>query len=144
MHLRVHQPFHEGCRDRSIDRVPARLQHVDAGVDRKIGISGHGAVPADEARVERRRVGWRGTISSRGHADTRFSRRTEDRRSRFARRAGVAYRVLKNGGFVPAEVQTLNEIAQLERFVAADAGDDAAARAKALKKLALLRTRIES
>jgi len=45
---------------------------------------------------------------------------------------------------VPAEVQTLNEIAQLERFVAADAGDDATARAKALKKLALLRTRIES
>ena len=56
----------------------------------------------------------------------------------------VAYRILRNGGFVPAEVQTLNEIAQLERFVAADAGDDAAARAKALKKLALLRTRIES
>ena len=56
----------------------------------------------------------------------------------------VAYRILKNGGFVPAEVQTLNEIAQLERFVAADAGDDAAARAKALKKHALLRTRIES
>jgi len=41
-------------------------------------------------------------------------------------------------------VQTLNETAQLERFVAADAGDDAAARAKALRKLALLRTRVES
>jgi len=56
----------------------------------------------------------------------------------------VAYRILKNGGFVPAEVETLSEIAQLERFVAADAGGDTAARAKALKKLALLRTRIES
>src|SRR2546422_5971535 len=56
----------------------------------------------------------------------------------------VAYRILKNGGFVPAEVQTFNEIAQLERFVAAEAGDDTAARAKALKKLALLRTRVES
>jgi DnaJ-like protein len=56
----------------------------------------------------------------------------------------VAYRILKNGGIVPAEVEALNEIAQLERFVAAEAGGDAAARAKALKKLALLRTRIES
>ena len=56
----------------------------------------------------------------------------------------VAYRILKNGGFVPAEVQTFNEIAQLERFVAADAGSDAAARTKALRKLALLRTRVES
>ena len=45
---------------------------------------------------------------------------------------------------MPAEVEALNEIAQLERFVAAEAGGDAAARAKALKKLALLRTRIES
>lgn len=26
----------------------------------------------------------------------------------------VAYRILKNGGFVPAEVETLNQIAQLE------------------------------
>ena len=37
-----------------------------------------------------------------------------------------------------------NEIAQLERFVVEDAGGDTAARAKALKKLALVRTRIES
>jgi len=49
-----------------------------------------------------------------------------------------------DGGFVPAEVETLNEIAQLERLVVEDAGGDAAARAKALKKLALLRTQIES
>jgi len=27
----------------------------------------------------------------------------------------VAYRILKNAGFVPPEVETLNEIAQLER-----------------------------
>ncbi len=56
----------------------------------------------------------------------------------------LAYRILKNGGFVPAEVETLNEIAQLERLAVDDAAGDAAARAKALKKLALLRTRIES
>jgi len=56
----------------------------------------------------------------------------------------LAYRILKNGGFVPAEVETLNEIAQLERLAVDDAASDAAARAKALKKLALLRTRIES
>ena len=54
----------------------------------------------------------------------------------------VAYRILKNAGYVPPEVQALNEIATLERLIAG--GDvDAAAHAKAVKKLALLRTRIE-
>ena len=44
-----------------------------------------------------------------------------------------------------AEAVSRGELDDLpERFVAAEAGDDAAARAKALKKLALLRTRIES
>src|SRR2546429_8134975 len=52
----------------------------------------------------------------------------------------VAYRILKNGGFVPAEAETLNEIAQLERFVAADAGGHAAAPRKALRKLGLFCT----
>jgi len=54
----------------------------------------------------------------------------------------VAYRILKNAGYVPPEVQTLNEIAGLERLIARD-DVDAAAHAKAVKKLALLRTRIE-
>ena len=55
----------------------------------------------------------------------------------------MAYRILKNAGFVPPEVQALNDIATLERFVNQQEVD-AAARAKAVRKLALLRTRIES
>ena len=50
----------------------------------------------------------------------------------------LAYRILKNGGFVPPEVETLNDIAQLERL--ALAGGNTAA----VKKLALLKVRIES
>lgn len=48
----------------------------------------------------------------------------------------VAYRILKNAGFVPPEVQTLNEIAELERL--------AMGNATAVKKLALLKARIET
>ncbi len=48
----------------------------------------------------------------------------------------LAYRVLKNAGFVPPEVQTLNEIAELERLAGLDS--------RAARKLALLRTRIEA
>lgn len=48
----------------------------------------------------------------------------------------LAYRILKNAGFVPPEVQALNEIAELERL----AGVDSAA----ARKLALLKTRIEA
>ena len=55
----------------------------------------------------------------------------------------AAYRILKNAGFVPPEVQALNDIASLERFVNQQE-EDAAARAKAVRKLALLRTRLES
>jgi len=55
----------------------------------------------------------------------------------------AAYRILKNAGFVPPEVQALNDIATLERFVNQQEVD-AAARAKAVRKLSLLRTRIES
>ena len=54
----------------------------------------------------------------------------------------LAYRILKNAGFVPPEVESLGEIGQLERFVA-ETKDDAA-RAKAVKKLALLKTRLDS
>jgi hypothetical protein len=55
----------------------------------------------------------------------------------------AAYRILKNAGFVPPEVEALNEISQLERLVS-QGSEDAAARAKAARKLALLRTRIEA
>jgi hypothetical protein len=48
----------------------------------------------------------------------------------------VAYRILKNAGFVPPEVETLNEIAELERL--------AMGNATAVKKLALLKARIEA
>jgi hypothetical protein len=50
----------------------------------------------------------------------------------------LAYRILKNGGFVPPEVEALNEIAQLERLALAGGN------ATAVKKLALLRASIES
>lgn len=56
----------------------------------------------------------------------------------------MAYRVLKNAGFVPPEVEQLREIAALEDVVLRDADADDAARARAAKKLALLRTRIEA
>ena len=48
----------------------------------------------------------------------------------------LAYRILKNAGFVPPEVEALNEIADLERLVTKDS--------KAAHKLALLKTRIET
>ena len=48
----------------------------------------------------------------------------------------LAYRMLKNAGFVPPEVQTLNEIAELERLAGLDS--------RAARKLALLKTRIEA
>jgi len=55
----------------------------------------------------------------------------------------VAHRILKNAGFVPAEVAHLGEIATLERLVR-EGGDDAAVQARAVKKLALLKTRVEA
>ena len=48
----------------------------------------------------------------------------------------LAYRILKNAGFVPPEVETLYEIAALERL--------AMGNATAVKKLALLKARIEA
>jgi hypothetical protein len=54
-----------------------------------------------------------------------------------------AYRILKNAGLVPPEVQALTEISELENLVNRGS-EDAAARAKAARKLALLRTRIEA
>jgi Domain of unknown function (DUF1992) len=55
----------------------------------------------------------------------------------------LAHRILKNAGYVPPEVQALREISQLERLVQRDCAD-AAAQAKAVKKLALLRTKVEA
>ena len=54
----------------------------------------------------------------------------------------AAYRILKNAGYVPPEVEAFTEIAQLEALVTSQA-EDAAARSKAARKLALLRTKIE-
>ena len=54
----------------------------------------------------------------------------------------LAYRILKNAGYVPAEVQALGEIAQLEALVTSTE-IDAQQRARAVRKLALLKTRIE-
>jgi hypothetical protein len=54
----------------------------------------------------------------------------------------LAYRILKNAGYVPPEVQALNEIGELERLLQAPA--EVAAHARATKKLALLKTRIET
>ena len=53
----------------------------------------------------------------------------------------VAYRILKNAGYVPPEVEALNEIRDLERLILESPEDKA--REKAVRKLALLRTRIE-
>ena len=55
----------------------------------------------------------------------------------------VAYRILKNAGFVPPEVEVRREIGELERLLFEGEALDATARARAAKKLALLRTRIE-
>ena len=55
----------------------------------------------------------------------------------------VAYRMLKNAGDMPPEVAALRQIGELERFLAR--GDiDAEVSAKGLRKLALLRTRLET
>ena len=48
----------------------------------------------------------------------------------------LAYRILKNAGYVPPELETVNEIAQLERIAVGDV--------TAVKKLALLKAKIES
>jgi len=47
----------------------------------------------------------------------------------------LAYRILKNAGYVPPELETVNEIAQLERIAAGDAA--------AMNKLVLLKAKME-
>jgi hypothetical protein len=54
----------------------------------------------------------------------------------------VAYRILKNAGFVPPEVESLREVGDLERLVAAQ-DVQAPEKAKLLRKIALLRTATE-
>jgi len=55
----------------------------------------------------------------------------------------LAYRILKNAGFVPPEVEARREIAELERLLFDGERLDATARARAARKLALLRTCVE-
>jgi hypothetical protein len=55
----------------------------------------------------------------------------------------MAYRILKNSGFVPPEVEQIREIAELERTVLRDSEADEVARVRAVKRLALLRSRVE-
>ena len=55
----------------------------------------------------------------------------------------AAYRILKNAGCVPPGVDELREIGQLERLVQQGCAD-AVAHSRAVKKLALLRTKIEA
>ena len=55
----------------------------------------------------------------------------------------VAYRILKNAGFVPPEVDSLRELGQLERLLDEKSADDPA-KAKLLRKIALLRTAAEA
>ena len=50
----------------------------------------------------------------------------------------LAYRSLKIAGFVPAELEQINEMGALERLVCADPSI-----ARAARKLALLKTRVE-
>ena len=54
----------------------------------------------------------------------------------------MAYRILRNAGFVPPEVATLREIGELERRLREFPDGDA--RARAMRKLQLMRTRLEA
>lgn len=54
----------------------------------------------------------------------------------------VAYRILKNAGCVPPEVESLRTIAALERLV--DAAPDGERRRSAVLKLELLRAQLEA
>lgn len=51
----------------------------------------------------------------------------------------MVFRILKNSGYVPPEVQTLKDIAELEREMLASSGEQ---RSQAVKKLRLLAMRV--
>ncbi len=53
----------------------------------------------------------------------------------------MAWRILRNAGFVPPEVEALREIGELERFI--ETQSDGEGRSIAGRKLQLLRERIE-
>ena len=53
----------------------------------------------------------------------------------------MAYRILKNAGFVPPQVECLAEIGELERML--ETAPEGQARATALRKLQVLRMRLE-
>jgi hypothetical protein len=55
----------------------------------------------------------------------------------------MAYRILRNAGFVPAEIEERKEAADLRKLVAATT-DDHPERKRALAKLALLEARMEA
>ncbi|HEY3077596.1 MAG TPA: DnaJ family domain-containing protein [Burkholderiales bacterium] len=54
----------------------------------------------------------------------------------------AAYRILRNAGYIPPEVETLNQISQLERLVSE--APDTDGRTRILRKLALLRMAAEA
>jgi hypothetical protein len=53
----------------------------------------------------------------------------------------AAYRILRNAGFVPPEIECLREIGELERLI--ERGDDRTANARAARRLELLWQRME-
>ena len=53
----------------------------------------------------------------------------------------MVYRILKNSGYVPPEVQTLKDIAELERRILESSGEQ---RSQALKKLRLLSMQVSA
>lgn len=53
----------------------------------------------------------------------------------------VAYRILKNAGYVPPEVESLREIGELERLLARS--EDGPQRSRAARRLELLWERVE-
>ena len=53
----------------------------------------------------------------------------------------MAYRILKNSGYVPPEVQTFKDIAELERQILASSGEQ---RSQAMKKLRLLAMQVSA
>lgn len=53
----------------------------------------------------------------------------------------MAWRILRNAGFVPPEVEALREIGELERFI--ETQSDGEVRSTAGRKLQLLRERLE-
>ena len=55
----------------------------------------------------------------------------------------MAYRILKNAGFVPPELETRKETVDLRRLIAAGIEDDAERR-RALTRLALIETALEA